>query len=63
MPKPDIDTTKKENYRLISLIAIDTKVLNKILALEFKSLLKELHTMTKLDIFLQYKDGSTYKNQ
>ena len=42
MPKPDKDTTKKENFRTISLVNIDAKFLNKILANRIQQYIKNI---------------------
>ena len=42
IPKPDKDTTKEENYRLISLVNRYAKILNKILASQIQQYIKSI---------------------
>lgn len=62
IPKSDKHITRTENYRPKSLINTDAKTLNQMLTVS-SSIAIRLYTMTRRDLLLERKDGSTYENQ
>jgi hypothetical protein len=63
IPKPDKDTSKKENYRPLSLMNINAKFLNKIMENQIQHISERSFTMTKLASSQGCRDGSTCSNQ
>jgi hypothetical protein len=62
IPKPDNNTSQKENSRLISLKNIDAKILNKIMASRIQQHFKKITNMIKSVSSQGCWDSSPYAN-
>ena len=63
IPKSDRGNIKKENYRPMSLMNIDAKILNRILVNESSNTSKSSYTMIKWGLLQGCKGSSIYANQ
>jgi hypothetical protein len=62
IPKPDKDTSKKENYRPIFLMHIDSKILNKIMETRIQQHIRKIIHHDQVASSQDCRGGSTYAN-
>jgi hypothetical protein len=63
IPKPEKDTSKKKNYRPISLMNTDAKLFNKIMANRIQQHIRKIIYHDQVSSIQGCRDGSTYTNQ